>query len=77
MKKSYEKPKIYIEDFELSQNIAGACADAGNTIINNQKDAQCVLNWQGYFADNFCENGDPGDLECLDTYAETEGYFFS
>lgn len=77
MKKEYKRPIIIVDDFELTERIAGPCAERNDTIITNFHDSQCVLKYEGYFADGFCEMGDYVDLECLDTYAETEGYFWS
>lgn len=78
MKKEYKKPLINIDDFEITEKIAGACADTpGSTVITTFHDAICVLKWQDYFTDDACELGDYGDIECLDTVAETVGYFWS
>lgn len=77
MKKEYKKPIINIDDFEVTERIAGACASNGDEIVTNAHNAMCVLEWQHYFADKVCEEGDPGEIECLDTVAETEGYFWS
>lgn len=32
--KTYVKPELYYENFELSEHIAGACADASKTVMN-------------------------------------------
>ncbi|WP_455537620.1 hypothetical protein [Terrisporobacter sp.] len=77
MKKEYSKPQINIESFELNESIAGPCAGEDSTIITNFHNAMCVFEWQDYFAENVCIEGDPGDIECTDTYIETEGYFWS
>lgn len=78
MKKEYKKPLINIDDFEVTERIAGACADTpGATIITNFHNAMCVLKWQDFFEDGACIEGDPGEIECIDTVAETEGYFWS
>lgn len=83
MKKEYKKPLINIDDFEVTERIAGACADTGKTVITNFHDGMCVLKWQEYFADGVCKLGDPGEPDdpdagwCLDTYAETMDYFWS
>ena len=50
MKKEYKKPLINIDDFEVTERIAGACADTpGATIITNFHNAMCVLKWQDFF----------------------------
>ena len=62
MKKEYKKPLINIDDFEVTERIAGACADApGATIITNFHNAMCVLKWQDFFEDGACIEGDPGN----------------
>lgn len=77
MKREYSKPQINIESFELNESIAGPCAERGDEILTNFHTSQCVLEWQDYFADGVCIEGDPGEIECLDTYVETVGYFWS
>lgn len=77
MKKEYKKPLINIDDFEVTEKIAGACVDNNYQVITNAHNVMCVLEWQDYYADDFCDLGDPGELECVDTYPETEGYFWS
>lgn len=78
MKKEYKKPLINIDNFEVTERIAGACADTPNTtIITNFHNTMCVLKWKDYYADDVCAEGDPGEIECVDTVAETNGYFWS
>lgn len=45
MKKTYQKPQIVFESFELSQNIAGGC----NAVSNNTDGDVCSVNvpWVG------------------------------
>lgn len=77
MKKEYKRPIIIVDDFELTERIAGPCAERNDTIITNFHNGQCVIEWEGYFADDICEIGDPGYEICLDTYEGIEGYFWS
>ena len=77
MKKEYKKPLINIDDFEVTERIAGACGDNEKEVITNFHDGMCVLKWQDYFADGVCRLGNPGDDYCLDTYDETVDYFWS
>lgn len=77
MKKEYKKPLINIDDFEVTERIAGACAGEDFVKIDNFHDAVCVLQWEGYYADGACTYTQEGNPECYDTYPETEGYFWS
>lgn len=77
MKKEYKKPEIRVQNFQLNESIAGPCIEGDNTLITTFHDSMCVLEWKGYFTDDACEIGDPGYIECTDTYVETEGYFWS
>lgn len=78
MKKEYKKPLINIDDFEVTERIAGACADTTKfTIITNAHNTMCVLEYEGNFAEGPCPAGQPDEIICNDTYVETEGYFWS
>ncbi|WP_455544007.1 hypothetical protein [Intestinibacter sp.] len=77
MRKKYEKPVINIDDFEVTERIAGACQQRNDTIITNFHDANCIIEYEGYFADDICEMGTPGNDKCNDTYVDIEGYFWS
>ena len=77
MKKEYKKPLINIDDFEVTERIAGACAENGDTILTNFHKTQCVLEYEGNFAEGPCPAGQQDEIICNDTYVDTEGYFWS
>ena len=85
MKKRYIKPEIYLENFELNENIAGSCA-GGNTSGALQYISNCAFESPDegvcYFTSYACEEGTDeypgmGELECLEAAAAEGGYFFS
>lgn len=77
MKKEYKKPLINIDDFEVTERIAGACAERGAEIVTNFHDLICAWGPEGYFADEVSCDIRVGGHECLDTVKETEAYFWS
>ena len=77
MKKEYKKPLINIDDFEVTERIAGACAENGAEIVTNFHDLICAWGPDGYFVDTPACEIRVGDDECLDTIAATEAYFWS
>lgn len=85
MKKRYIKPEIYLENFELNENIAGSCA-GGNTSGALQYKSNCAFAFPDegacYFTSDSCWTGQNGyeglgELECLEAAAAAGGYFFS
>jgi len=77
LKKEYKKPLINIDDFEVTERIAGACKENGGTILNTFHTTQCVLEYEGNFEEGHCLAGKPDEIICNDTYVETESYFWS
>ena len=75
MKKTYEKPQIYMERFELAEHIASGCEN----IVAWRDNADCFLVIGGVFAQEMgCQtyaNPDQGEDYCY--YATNGGLFTS
>lgn len=41
-KKIYQKPQVVIEEFELNEYVAGACAENGGIVMNLTSEFQCT-----------------------------------
>lgn len=61
MKKTYKKPLIAVESFQLDAAIAGACADSaeetGKQFVKIGLAADQCVHEGGYFADGVCDVG--------------------
>lgn len=89
MKKSYEKPMIYAESFELDQCIATCDVNSSQTGTNQYRN-NCVIvvddgfDIQHFFAEGIqptpgCSDGEAKPNEvCTDTFVNAVGdYFYS
>lgn len=67
MKKTYVKPKVYFESFELSANIAAGCEAISNSVQNMCEIIDKELG-VSVFAKGVCEWTAPnsGDKPCYD-----------
>ncbi len=78
MKKEYRKPEIFIEDFNICQNIASGCKDTEGA---NMYQGGCTYYDEGWITVVFnetiqgCEDVDEAD--CQDAPNTYAGYFFS
>lgn len=56
MKKTYVKPEVYFESFELSANIAAGCGAGYKGKVNSQNIHTCgyIYNGQDVFSPNVC-----------------------
>lgn len=80
MKKTYSKPMVYIEEFELSQQIAAGCMHTeGATKYRSSCGITNPQLGMTFFAWGTCADGEPGRMQCLDTPSEAQlpNYFFS
>lgn len=75
MKKTYEKPQIYMERFELAEHIASGCGQ----IVNLRDNRDCFSVIGGLFGEEMdCQvyaNPDKGENYCY--YAAGSGLFTS
>lgn len=78
MKKTYERPAVYIERFDLAQSIAAGCSvleTFGGTSVNNTSQHTCgiIMGGSAFFADDVagCTAGE-WDEFCYN--APAEGY---
>ncbi|SCI70568.1 hypothetical protein [Intestinibacter bartlettii] len=88
MKKSYEKPMIYAESFELDQCIATCQVNNSQTGTKQYRDNCVIITDDGgmfdtkyFFAESTaaCTSGEAyQDDECTDTFVNATGsYFYS
>lgn len=88
MKKSYEKPIIYTESFELDQCIATCQVNSSQTQTNQYRNNCVIITDDGgmfdtmyFFAETTiaCKDGEAiVDEECTDTFVNATGaYFYS
>lgn len=88
MKKSYKKPMIYAESFELDQCIATCQVNSSQTHTNQYRNNCVIITDDGgmfdtkYFfaeATQGCTDGEAyQDDECTDTFVNATGsYFYS
>lgn len=88
MKKTYEKPMVYIESFELDQCIATCQINSSQTGTNQYRDNCVIITDDGgmfetmyFFAETYdpCTDGEAYvDQECTDTFVNAAGsYFYS
>ncbi|MFR5366714.1 hypothetical protein [Intestinibacter bartlettii] len=88
MKKSYEKPMIYAESFELDQCIATCQVNSSQTGTNQYRNNCVIIAYDGgmfdteyFFAESTaaCTSGEAyQDEECTDTFVNATGsYFYS
>lgn len=78
MKKTYVKPQVYFESFQLSANIAGGCS-----LISQLAEHVCPITDKElgitYFAKEICEYTAPGDNDepCYDIPSDATHVFTS
>ena len=78
MKKAYEKPRVYFEDFQLSTSIAGGCAWTASFEENS-----CPVKIPGtpepYITDSACTFSVPGENDkfCYHTPMDNKNVFTS
>ena len=74
MKKEYQKPKLYYENFQLSQSIAAGCEGLANFVEN-----QCTVTLTGpgytlvlFNNESICVDSPPGADDYVCYHAPTE-----
>ena len=79
MKKSYVKPQVYFEDFQLSASIAGDCTGDNKISLNHSK-ISCTYVVPGmgtYFVENVCTNPPDPEGSCVQRFMEESKFFAS
>ncbi|MCQ2479301.1 MAG: hypothetical protein MJ120_01575 [Clostridia bacterium] len=59
MKKEYKKPVVVIQDLSVNNFVAGACAQAGGTIVNSTESSCTYTDPSSYmtFFSSQCDDG--------------------
>lgn len=80
MKKTYVKPQVYFEDFQLSASIAGDCTGGGKIDLGHSEN-DCAYTIPGisasYFAGNMCTIHPDKEGKCVQEFMDAAQFFAS